>query len=431
MGDRFGRRLATFCVLTIVAVFGFASAFSPNIYILIILRFFVGFGLGGDIVSIALFTEFLPVADRGGALMNIQTVWCFGGIFAALMALIFLPKEASRIALFGLNGWRYLLVVISIMFAVLIPFSLLMPESPRYLLVSNKIKEAQETLERVAYVNEKPVDFEIVHSHERKAQELAETKASFIGIFSRKMIFTTIVTAFIWIIGAFSYYGIAFLTPVYFAVKTDGIYAPYVSSLVVALAEIPSQIIGLFTINTIGRKLTYTFFFLFGSVSTFLLLVPFPYYLLTIVAFISRGGVNGVTSMNWVYTPEVYSTSLRTSAMGFHSALSRISSSVTPWITNYLVINGNALPAIIIFGVAQAIGTIISCCLPVETTGKQLEDFHVSVDAADAQFAVPAEKAEKAEKKSEKELQDLNAPLISNEISADKPVESVQPQQAS
>ena len=73
LSDRIGRRkVVIFCNIT-CAIFGTVSAFSPNIWFLLVMRFFVGFTIGGAAVSFILFAEYSPKELRG-ALLIIEQV---------------------------------------------------------------------------------------------------------------------------------------------------------------------------------------------------------------------------------------------------------------------------------------------------------------------------------------------------------------------
>lgn len=99
--DRYGRRKGYLATAVFTAVFGLLSAASPNVWFLIVMRLFVGFGdmiirypsalpspstlslifilmvclavgLGGAPVAFSLFAEFVPTAQRGQVLVLLQ-----------------------------------------------------------------------------------------------------------------------------------------------------------------------------------------------------------------------------------------------------------------------------------------------------------------------------------------------------------------------
>ena len=56
-GDRFGRKPAFILSIALIAGFGVASSFSPNVYVLVCMRFLVGVGIGGFSVPYDLLAE--------------------------------------------------------------------------------------------------------------------------------------------------------------------------------------------------------------------------------------------------------------------------------------------------------------------------------------------------------------------------------------
>jgi len=66
VGDRYGRRITYQANLALFGVAALLAAFAPNMTVLIILRFFMGVGLGAEnVVGYATMTEFVPPATRG------------------------------------------------------------------------------------------------------------------------------------------------------------------------------------------------------------------------------------------------------------------------------------------------------------------------------------------------------------------------------
>ncbi|CAK7345863.1 unnamed protein product [Dovyalis caffra] len=65
---------------------GFLSPFSPNYASLVILRCFVGIGLGGATVFSSWFVEFVPASNRGTRMVLLSMFWAFGTIFESALA---------------------------------------------------------------------------------------------------------------------------------------------------------------------------------------------------------------------------------------------------------------------------------------------------------------------------------------------------------
>lgn len=125
LGDRYGRRTALLLSVLSFAVLTLAIAFVNSIFMLGVLRFIAGVGLGGAMPNAAaLASEYVPRRQRPFAVT--LTIVCIplGGFVASTMAGVVGPAY----------GWRALFIV-----GGLVPVGLaillwkVLPESPRYL----------------------------------------------------------------------------------------------------------------------------------------------------------------------------------------------------------------------------------------------------------------------------------------------------------
>ncbi len=133
VADRIGRKK----VFTItVLLYSIASAFcalSWNYQSLLVFRFLVGFGLGGELpVAATLVSEYAPSRVRGRFIVLLESFWGLGWIAAACIAYFFIP----------VYGWRmaFLIGALPALYVCLI--RLHMPESVRYLLTRGRVDEA-------------------------------------------------------------------------------------------------------------------------------------------------------------------------------------------------------------------------------------------------------------------------------------------------
>ena len=137
LGDRFGRR---FCYQANLALFGLASiagAFAPDMTTLIVLRFFMGLGLGAEIVvGYATLAEFMPKASRGKVISAVATVVNLSFFISLVIAYYVIPSL----------GWRAMFLLPGVVAMGVWLARKSMPESPRWLESKGRIAEAEHVL---------------------------------------------------------------------------------------------------------------------------------------------------------------------------------------------------------------------------------------------------------------------------------------------
>jgi len=74
---------------------GLLCAFSPKYATLLVLRFVVGFGLGGNHVLPTWFLEFVPAEHRGSWIAAFTCFWTLGTILEVLLAWVFFSLHHS------------------------------------------------------------------------------------------------------------------------------------------------------------------------------------------------------------------------------------------------------------------------------------------------------------------------------------------------
>jgi MFS family permease len=91
--------------------------------------------------------------------------------------------------------------------------------------------------------------------------------------------------------------------------------------------------ITIFTIERFGRKKTMAVqFVVYAVCCCFLVVCSEKRIFLTVMLFLARGIIAGVFQAAYVYTPEVYPTSLRAVGVGSCSAMARLGAMVTPYV---------------------------------------------------------------------------------------------------
>lgn len=369
--DRFGRRKAYLFSNICVLVFSICSALSPSYWVLLISRTLVGFGVSGSHVAFTLFAEYLPVSKRGAFLVLFELFWAFGSMMEALLNWLVLPTL----------GWRWMLGISSIPVILLFFIYFWVPESARWLFVAGRKQEAIDQLILIAKQNNKLTSVDKTEIHFSGEQ----SRGNILQLFAPSLRLTTFLLSFIWFANTFIYYGVVLIVPVIFnqtdssqrlcengiAVFTS---SDYLDIFISSTGEIPGLIVAAFCIQKLGRKSTQTLLFGVIGILSLLLLIPDEgRAVVTVILFFIRACIAGVFQVTFVYTPEVYPTTLRGSGMGFCSGFSRLGGMVTPYVA--LVLSHYSMfLAVSLYALFSFCSSLCAWLLPFETKGKRLNE---------------------------------------------------------
>nr|GEY94343.1 organic cation/carnitine transporter 7-like [Tanacetum cinerariifolium] len=131
----------------VTSLAGLISCVAPNYVTLLILRFIVGFGLGGAHVFTTWFMEFVPTLTRGTWMIAFYVSCSIGTTVEALLAW----------GIVEMFGWRLLLGVSSLTSLFALLFYKKVPESPRFLYAKGELAKASKILEGGAELNKRPL----------------------------------------------------------------------------------------------------------------------------------------------------------------------------------------------------------------------------------------------------------------------------------
>lgn len=124
LSDRFGRkRVIELCVFLFGAL-SLASAFSPDLQTLVLLRFLTGLGLGGAMPNtITMTSEYLPARRRGALVTLMFCGFTLGSAFGGIVSAQLVP----------VIGWHGILVLGGVLPLMLfVALLVILPESPRW-----------------------------------------------------------------------------------------------------------------------------------------------------------------------------------------------------------------------------------------------------------------------------------------------------------
>ncbi len=358
LSDKMGRKVGFISTVAISAVFGMLSAFAPSFSWLVILRVLTGFGVGGMLpVDYSIFAEYLPNEKRGRYLVLLESFWALGTLAAAGLSWLIVPNF----------GWRWLLAV-SALPAILIFFIRRdIPESPRYLLIKGRTKEARAVLEQVAEANgQRLPDLPL-----RPVEVTAATHT--IDLLKPELRRTTLMLWIIWFAISLGYYGVFTWLPSFFRSSGMGMLPVYQNTFILALAQLPGYFSAAYLVEKWGRRRTLAFYLVSSGVFTYLFGLANSMNGLVLAGIWMSFFTLGAWGALYAYTPEAYPTNLRGTGMGTASGMTRISGAIAPSLGAALMTGSLVLP-LAIFAISFVVAGVAALGLPVETTEQNLVD---------------------------------------------------------
>lgn len=277
VADRFGRKNVFAGTLVIYSVATGFCGLAWSFESLLLFRFLVGFGLGGQLpVAVTLVTEYAPPGDRGRFIVLLESFWGIGWLLAAIIAYLIIPRYGWNIAF--LIGALPALYVFKIWKSV--------PESVHYLLGKGDIEKAHQVVVEM----EKKAGL----SPEEKMiapQAAKKTKVSFMDIWTPQFAKRTIMLWILWFGIVYSYYGIFTWLPSLMVGQGYTVIKTFEYVLIMTLAQLPGYFAAAYLVDRIGRKATLSgflaasaicayFFGLGGSSTTVLMWGSFMSFLI-------------------------------------------------------------------------------------------------------------------------------------------------------
>lgn len=364
--DKWGRRNVITWTLVIFGLGSGLSGFATNYTMLLVLRFITGFGLGGELPTASTYiSEFSPTKIRGRNVIILESFWAWGWIAAALIAYLMIP----------VYGWRMAFFVGAIPALFAAAFRMMVPESPRYLEASGKYEEANLIV--------KEMEFEAGISFEENAEAVSAGKGkkphvSFLDLWSKKYIRSTIVLWVIWFGVNFGYYGFVLWTPTLLVGKGFGLVKSFEFTLIMCIAQLPGYYSAAWLVERIGRKKVLSAYFLGTAISAWLFghgdSVNAILIYGSLLYFFSLGAWGCV----YAYTPEVYPTVARGSGTGWAAAFGRLGAFTAPFIVpviyNFYGTEAGYTYVFVMLTAVFAAVAVVVFILGKETMGRSLEE---------------------------------------------------------
>lgn len=395
IADNHGRRRMLLYLALIFFCAALGCSLSPTAEVLVGCRFVLGLAVGGASVTVPAYLAEMSPSDRRGRMVTQNELMIVTGQLCAFVL------NAIMGVVFGSTAhiWRYMLAIASLPAIVLWFGMLVMPESPRWLVLQGRIGDAMDVLKKIR--NEKQAVAEFNEIQDNLATEKNLEKATYSDLTTpwiRKIVFIAMGIAIcqqISGVNSIMYYGTQILTEAGFSTQ-----AALIGNVANGVISVTATFFGIWMLGRHGRRpLMMT-----GQIGTMCCLCAIgllssllagaavlPYIVLSLTVtflFFQQGFLSPVT---WLLLSELFPAKLRGMGMGV--------TVLCLWLTNFCV--GLSFPVLLssfglsstffIFAGLGLLGLLFAYKYVPETKGRSLEqienDFRHSDEREEAHAA--------------------------------------------
>ncbi len=379
LADYVGRRSIYGYTLIVLACGAIASALSPGVVWLLIFRFILGLGIGGDYpLSATLMSEYANRRDRGKLITFVFSMQGVGLICGPLVAILLLVS--------GLNHdlvWRIMLGLGAVPALATFYLRRQIAETPRFALtMQGDLEGASRTIDMVTKQNGNGKSNGSAQKVATKSKTNGGKKSSLKLLFTSRYLRWLIGAAGAWFLLDIAYYGTTISSPL--VLKSLNPHSNLVTNMVYTLlifvvAALPGYIIAAFTIDKLGRRWIQCVGFAmmalaYGSlaIAPALTTITLPFLLIYGLSyFFTEFGPNVTT---FVYPAEIFPVMVRSSAHGLAAALGKVGAFIGAFAFPYLLATFHLPGAMAAAAVVSLIGLVLTFFTLPEPNQRSLEE---------------------------------------------------------
>lgn len=336
--DKIGRKIIFIVTLLCFSIASGLSAFATTLTIFLILRFFIGMGLGGELpVASTLVSESVPAKERGRVVVLLESFWAVGWLLSAIIAYFVIPSN-----IWPISGWRVALILTAIPALYAVFLRLHLPDSPQF--------------------SAKP---------EAKKRTFLQNIA---GVWSKKYAKSTLMLWILWFAVVFSYYGMFLWLPSVMVGKGFSLISSFKYVLIMTLAQLPGYFTAAWFVEKIGRKFVLVVYLLGTALSAYVFGQAESVTVLLISGILLSFFNLGAWGALYAYTPEQYPLVIRGTGAGMAAAIGRIGGIFGPLLVGWMRTAGFDFGIIfVVFCISIVIGVLAVVLLGKETKQVELE----------------------------------------------------------
>lgn len=383
LSDKYGRKIILILSAVLFLISALGCMLSGSFNELVAFRLVGGLGIGvASMVSPLYISEFAPSRMRGTMVSLYQLALTIGIVIAYFSNAYLVSHADAHFTSAGLQQvfsaevWRAMLGLGALPAAIFLLSLLAVPESPRWLLLQNRVQEAKTILTKIDGLQAAEQEVNAFNTA-KDNKESTSLKELLRPVYRRPLWIGILLPFFSQVCGinAVIYYGPKILEQAGFTLNNA-----LGGQVTIGLVNVVFTFVAIFTIDRWGRR-PLLFAGIGGAVAALILIgVLFasgvtsgPWILIGILAFISCFAFS-FGPVCWVVVGEIFPNAIRGQAMAI--------ATLSLWIGNFLV--GQLTPAVLEgAGPAWTFWIFALCCSPAlwltkklipETKGQSLEN---------------------------------------------------------
>ncbi len=367
LAEKKGRLYTANLTILVFALMSIACIFAWDATSLAALRFLQGIGLGGEVpVAGAYINEVVGARGRGRFFVLYEMAFSLGLLGASAVGYWLVP----------IYGWQVMFVIGALPAVVVILPLRWLPESPRWLASKGRLREADETVQRMERSVERsgrvlpPV---AAVPAATSSAPVAPWRELFHGIYRRR----TLVVWTFWVCSYVITYGLtSWLPTIYSSVFHLPISQAIGYALITNAVAFCGGILCAFLIDAFGRRNWYMLAFFGGFIPLVVLWYLGASTAVEVLVFATWAYffIGTVNLSLYLYTAELYPTRIRAFGTSVASAWLRLGSIISPTLVGFLIANYGVNSVFGFFAICALIGGLVCSAFAIESAGEVLEE---------------------------------------------------------
>ncbi|MCW8376680.1 MFS transporter [Streptomyces justiciae] len=372
--DKLGGEAMYTIDLAVLVAGSVLSVFATETWQFVVLRFVLGMAIGADYpIATSLLAEWVPNKHRGRLLGVLILAWYVGA--AAAYAVGYVMAEIG-----GQGTWRWMLASGAVLSAVILLLRVGTPESPLWLVGKGRTADAQKAIKQ-ALDRTVPVEELLAASAAEQAVGQSRFRDFFQGVYLRRTLFCGLF-CMCQITPMFALYtfGPTILGSFGLGEGNDSYLGSALISCVFVLGCVPA----LRLVDRVGRRPVIVWSFALMVVPLAMLgggsALPVAVVIACFCAYALFSG--GPTVLEWTYPNELFPTSIRATAGGVATSISRVGAAAGTYLLPISLDRLGIGTTMLIGAAITGVGWLVSFAWAEETRGRTLAEASARPGAA-------------------------------------------------